>query len=127
MIVLCSIYSVSVFWFNIQPAKKSYRWQFFISMQNVTSFALWCFFMDRVQQSQGCRAMTRRQFTFLNLGAQISCSQNWYTNLKSALDQPLFKVPCFSPVNQLLYALLTSQRNCQYFNYCQFPTDQKVI
>ena len=26
---------------------------------------------------------------FLNLVIQISCPQNWYTSLKSALDQPL--------------------------------------
>ena len=102
MIVFCSIYCVNVFWFNIQPAKKSYKWQFFISMQNVVTFsfftffffflllslALWRFSMDGVQLSQGYRAKTR-QFTFLNLGAQIRCSQNRYTDLKSALDQPL--------------------------------------
>ena len=29
-------YCVNVFWFNIQLAKKSYRWQFFILTQNVS-------------------------------------------------------------------------------------------
>ena len=48
--------------------------------------------MDGVQLSQGYRA-TRRQFAFLNLGAKIRCSKNRYTDLKSALDQPL---PCWS-------------------------------
>ena len=28
-------------------------------------------------------------FFFLNLGAQIRCLQNWYTEFKLALDQPL--------------------------------------
>ena len=37
----CSIYYDNVFWFNIQLAKKSYRLQFFIFMQNVNfSFCL---------------------------------------------------------------------------------------
>ena len=53
------------------------------------SLALWRFSMDGVQLSQSYRATTGRQFTFLNLGAQIRCSQNRYTDLKSALDQPL--------------------------------------
>ena len=39
----------------------------FIFMQNVSFFFL----------------------TFLNLGAKIRCPQNRYTDLKSALDQPL--------------------------------------
>ena len=66
-------------------------------MQNITfsvstfffALALWTFFMDVVQMSQGYRATTRREFTFLNLGTQIRCSQNRYTDLRSALDQPL--------------------------------------
>ena len=69
MIVFCSIYYDNLFWFNIQLAKKSCRWQIFIFMQNVTFLFL----------------------SFLNLGAQISCPQNRYTDLKSALDQPLRK------------------------------------
>ena len=28
MIVFCSVYCINVFWFNIQLAKKSYRWQY---------------------------------------------------------------------------------------------------
>ena len=64
----CSIYCVNVFWFNIQLAKKSYRWQFFIFMQNISFFPP----------------------PFLILGAQIRCLQNRYTDLKSALDQPRF-------------------------------------
>ena len=28
--------------------------------------------------------------SFLNLGTQIRCPQNWYTDLKVALDQPLY-------------------------------------
>ena len=65
--VFCSIYCVNVFWFNIQFAKKSNRLQFFIFMQDF-SFSF--------------RA-------FIKLGSQIRCPQNWYTDLKSALDQPL--------------------------------------
>ena len=55
-----------MFWINIQLAKKSYRRQFFIFMQKVFPF-----------------------LPFLNLGAQIRFPQKWYTDLKSALDQPL--------------------------------------
>ena len=63
-------YTLIVLWCNIRLAKKSYKWEFFIFMQNF-SFR-----------------------PFLNLGAQITCPQNWCTNLKSALDQPLF-IPKF--------------------------------
>ena len=31
--------------------------------------------------------------SFLNLGAQIRCTLNRYTDLKSALDQPLLVTP----------------------------------
>ena len=67
----------------------------FISMQNATfsfstffffALALWPFFMDEIQLSHSYRTTTRRQFTFLNLDTQIRCSQNQYTDLKSALD-----------------------------------------
>ena len=67
MIVFCPIYYNNLFWFNIRLAKKSCRWQIFTFMQNVTFLFL----------------------SFLNLGAQIRCLQNRYTNLKSAVDQPL--------------------------------------
>ena len=43
MIVFCSIYWANIFWFNIQPTKKSCRLQFFIFMQNV-SFCISTFF-----------------------------------------------------------------------------------
>ena len=67
MIVFCSIYYNNLFWFNIQLAKKSCRWQIFIFMQSVT-------FLFQ---------------SFLNFDAQIKCPQNRYTDLKSALDQAL--------------------------------------
>ena len=50
-----------MFWFNIQLAKKTYRWQFLFL----------------------CKTFFLR---FLNMRAQISCPQNRYTDLKSALD-----------------------------------------
>ena len=50
--------------------KKTYRWRFLIFMQNV-SFSF---------------------LPFLNLGTQIKYPQNWYTKLKSLLDQPLIKM-----------------------------------
>ena len=38
-----------------------------------------------------CKKLVFFFLTFLNLGAQIRCPQNRYTDLKSALDQPLKK------------------------------------
>ena len=63
--VFCSIYCINVFWFNIQLAKKSYRRHFMIFIQNVF--------------------LTFREFGCPNLVSP----QYWYTNLKSASDQPL--------------------------------------
>ena len=40
-----------------------------------------------------CKKLVFFFLTFLNLGAQIRCPQNQYTDLKSALDQPLI---CYS-------------------------------
>ena len=67
MIVFCSVYCVNVFRYNIQPTKKSYSQQFFILCEKLVFLFL----------------------PFSNLGAQIWCPQNWYTDLKLALDQPL--------------------------------------
>ena len=66
MIDFCSVYCVNVFWFNIQLAKQSYRRQFLFL----------------------CKTLAFLFLPFLNLGAQIRCPQNRYTDLKSALDQP---------------------------------------
>ena len=59
-----------MFLFNIQLARKCYKWQFLIFEEN-----------DRFSFS-----------TFLNLGILITYPQNLYTDLKSALDQPLLAV-----------------------------------
>ena len=67
MIDFCSIYYIKVFWFNIQLAKQIYRWQFLFL----------------------CKTLVFLFLPFLNLGTQIRGPQNRYTNLKSALDQPL--------------------------------------
>ena len=64
----CFIYCVNVFWFNIQLAKE-------LKMAVFSFYAKLCFSF----------------LPFLNLGAQISCPENPYTDLKSPLDQPLFK------------------------------------
>ena len=37
-----------------------------------------------------CKALVFLFLPFLNLGTQIRCPQNWYTGLKSALDQLLY-------------------------------------
>ena len=39
-----------------------------------------------------CKKLVFFFLTFLNLGAQIRCPQNWYSNLKSALNQPLIYI-----------------------------------
>ena len=67
MIDFCYIYCIKVFWFNIQLAKQIYRRQFLFLCKTLVSLFL----------------------PFLNLGTQIRCPQNRYTNLKSALDQHL--------------------------------------
>ena len=36
-----------------------------------------------------CKTLVFLFLPFLNLDAEIRCPPNWYTNLKSALDQPL--------------------------------------
>ena len=36
-----------------------------------------------------CKVLVFLFLPFLNLGAQIRCPQNWYTNLRLALDQPM--------------------------------------
>ena len=50
-----------------------------------------------------CKTLTFLFLPFLNLGAIGMCSQNRYTNLKSALDQPfsLFFIYQFSELNEL--------------------------
>ena len=67
MLDFCSIYCVDVFWFNFQLAKQSYRWQFLFL----------------------CKTLVFLFLPFLNLDTQIRCPQIWYSDLKSALDQPL--------------------------------------
>ena len=42
-----------------------------------------------------CKTLVFLVLAFLNLGDQIRCSQNQYTNLKSALDQPLVSIFIF--------------------------------
>ena len=42
-----------------------------------------------------CKTLVFLVLAFLNLGDQIRCSQNQYTNLKSALDQPLASIFIF--------------------------------
>ena len=64
--VFCFIYCV-VFRFDIQLTKKSYRWQFLFL----------------------CKTLVFPFLPFLNFGDQIRCSPNWFTDCKSALDQPL--------------------------------------
>ena len=88
MIFFSSIYCVNVFWFNVQLAKKSYRW--------VLLFL--------------CRKLVFRFLPFLNLEAQIRCPQNQYTDFKSALDQPMtclsfWKLLTFSFKKLLMYRL----------------------
>ena len=53
-----------MFWFNIHLAKKNCRWQFL------------------------CQTRVFLFMLFVNLGAQIRCPHNRYTDFKSALDQP---------------------------------------
>ena len=77
------------------------------------ALSLWPFFMDGLQMPQGYRATTRREFTFLNLGIQIRFSQNRYTDLKSALDQPLivelWLCRLCIKINRVLKLLLTKK------------------
>ena len=68
MIVFCNIYFVNMFWFNIKISKKSYRWQFFLL---------------------SCKTLVFLVLSFLSLVTKIRCPKNRYTDLKSALDQPL--------------------------------------
>ena len=57
--------------------------------------------------------------TFLNLGAQIRCTQNWYTNLKSTLDQPLMIMlvkPFYFFENQCMQILIFLSPNKKILN-----------
>ena len=74
---------------------NSYRWQFLFL----------------------CKTLVFLFLPFLNLGTQIRCPQNWYTNLKSALDQPLLNKQSF-PNGQFKipgYVLLCCLVDCYKF------------
>ena len=85
--VFCFIYCV-VFGFDIQLTKKSYRWQFLFL----------------------CKTMVFPFLPFLNFGDQIRCSPNWFTDRKSALDQPL---PSFAG---LIYCQISHLHLTAYMN-----------
>ena len=85
--VFCFIYCVNVFGFDIQLTKKSYRLQLFL-----------------------CKTLVFPFLPFLNFGAQIRCSPNWFTDCKSALDQPL---PSFAG---LIYCQISSLHLTAYMN-----------
>ena len=61
--LFCLLSYCLLFRFNIQLAKKRYRWQFFIFKGTVFLF-----------------------LPFLNLGAQIRCPKNRYNDIKSDLQ-----------------------------------------
>ena len=92
----------------------------------------------------GKRYISCPQVIYLHFSSEISCFElsfiypfrtyiyttisikklfiNWLNNTRKT------KVPCLWLLNQLLRACFTNhQRNCQYFPYHQFTTDQKVM
>ena len=50
-----------------------------------------------------CKTFVFLLLSFLNLGGQIRCPENWYTYLKSTLDQPLTATWNFSAAVWLLF------------------------